>query len=122
MSAKLSEQENLYLKSIKRDLTPLHVKILMEDLDKHEDLELSTAYAVRIALANQEAYEEAISMMNQETYEFFDRIGVKTGMKDRWKEEGKVETALKMLQDELPAYKIAEYVEMSVAWVESLME
>ena len=58
---KLSEQENLYLKSIRNNLTPLDVKALMEDLDKHADPELSSAYAVRIALANPGAYEEVIN-------------------------------------------------------------
>ena len=131
---KLSEQENLYLKSIRGDLTPLDVKILMEDLGKHANPELSEAYAVRIVEANPGAYEEAMNMMSEETFEIFDRIGAKTGMKDKWtavgiekgirkgKAEKQKETALKMLQDSLPVHKIAKYVEMPVTWVESLIE
>ena len=71
-------------------------------------------------------------MMSTETYEIFDRISVKTGLKDKWKEEWKEElkgelkeerdreNAINMLNEGLSSDTIARILNMSVSWVEDL--
>ena len=64
--------------------------------------------------------------MSPETYEIFDRINVKTGLKEKYKkegrEEGKQEAALKMLQKGYQAQEVADILEIPVPWIESLTE
>ena len=119
-SKKLLEQENLFLKSVRSDLTPLNIKTLIEASVKHDDIDLVTAYLERIIEANAKVYEEAMNMMSTETYEIFDRISVKTGLKDKWKEEKDRENAMKMLQKGYQVHEIADIFEKPITWVEDL--
>ena len=119
---KLSEKENLFLTSIRSGLTPLIIKTLIEQLGKHKDIELITAYLERIIEANAKVYEEAMNMMSPETYEIFDRISIKTGLKAKHKAEKAQEAALKMLQKGYQTHEIADILEMPVTWVENLVK
>ena len=120
---KLSDQENLFLKTFRSDLTFHEVKTLVDKSDKYKGNELFATYMARIMKANQEVSKEVMNVITcPETYDFFDEICNMTGVKERYQEETKAETALNMLQDGLPVDKVAGYVEMTVAWVKKLIK
>ena len=126
---KLSEKENLFLRSLRKDLTPIELENLFEQSKKYEDRDLFKAFLARIVEANVKVIKEAMRMITDpETIEILDEVIETTGLKEKYlsegkaegKAEGKLETALNMLQDSLPVYKIAEYVGMPVSWVTNL--
>ena len=137
-SKKLSAKENIFLRNMRSDLTKKELHGVFSAYRKYGSLEKVNIYLNRVVDANASIVKEVIGMLNPMLREilreyleedladdsvrnrYLERYGTVDKLKREERENVKRETALKMLKDNLPAYKVSEYTEMPIEWVQGL--
>ena len=105
-SQKLSEQENLFLKNLRSDLTLPSLQSLLKAYEKRPELDSMVMYLFHIMNANAQIFKEATNMISQHTYEAFEQFATKSGLEERLKakyEQQVKEEFEQQLKEELKA-------------------
>ena len=131
-SQKLSEEENLFLKKLRKGLILPSLQSLLEAYGKPLELDVMAMVVFIFYVTNENAKisKEWLDLINQHTYESFKQIVTKSSFKEKYEAELKAqdeaqgvrEIALKMLQKGLAFEEVAELVEMPLSWVKDLIK
>jgi len=109
-SGKLSEQENLWLKSLKKGLQTSKVGVIINEIDKSGNKTSLSAYLDVLLRANPEAFSEARNMAKRKRSPTFEEVFTRAGIIPEWIERGRVqgryEVARKMKEMGDPIEKI----------------
>ena len=120
---KLDADANIFLRSLRSDVTREEAEKLVSELIKHNAWDLASPLLNNVTEANADIFEEVMDMSN-EVAERFKEVLRKKGTLDDLIEEGelkgKEKTALNMLGKGVEPDFIADCVEMPVEWVKSL--
>ena len=124
---KLDSDANIYLRSLRSDVTREEAEKLVSELIKHNAWDLASPLLNNVAEANVQIFKEVMNMSDEVAKQFTEVLR-KKGTLDKLIEETKLEgklenkqeTALNMLQKGLDTELIADCVKMPVEWVQSL--
>jgi len=122
-SKKLTADENVFLKSLRSNLTPVDMRDVFEAYSKYGELEKVSAYLNRILEANDAVLEEVLAMsdkVKEIVMKHLENTGESNKFVEQGQEQAKRETALEMLNDGFSPDKIARYVQKPLEWVQGL--
>jgi len=110
-SGKLSEQENLWLKSLKKDLQTVNVGVIINEVDKSGNKASLSAYLDVLLRANPKAFMEARNMAKRKRSPTFEEVFTEAGIIPEWIERGRVqglEKGLEQGREEVARNALAE--------------
>ena len=90
-SGKLPEQENLWLKSLKKDLQTVNVDVILNEAEKCGNKASLGAYLDVLLRANPEAFMEARNMAIRKRKPTFEEVFTEAGIIPEWIERGRVQ-------------------------------
>jgi len=118
-SRKLSEGENLWLKSLRNDLEVRGLSAILEQRKGQEQWDNVEAYIDVILRANSQFFKEVYEM----EFAVYDKLFAEAGIVPKWveqgKEQGKEIMARNLLRMGIPAEKIAQAAELPVEKIRS---
>ena len=118
----LSPDENLFLRSLRSNLTADDVTKMAEAYKKLKSFEGKNVYLDRLIQANQEAFKEAMNMMSDVAKELFFEVAERDGwlLEDRLEYAKKI--ALRMLSKNKPIEEVVEFTELPYETVAGLSQ
>jgi len=119
-SRKLSEDENLWLKSLRDDLEIRGLSAILEQRKGKELWNNVEAYIDVILRANEKTYMEADKMWQETLLEMLEKNGTVARVREESMEKGKEIMARNLLRMGMPVEKIAQAAEFPVEKIRSL--
>ena len=126
ISNKLSDNDNLWLKSLKNDLDIQNASAILDVGEKQAEKAAINAYMDVIIQANPRIFAEAqkMAVKTRKRRETFEEVFTEYGFIPKWKAEGeingKIIVAKNLLAMEMPIDKIAKAVELPVKDIRAL--